>query len=197
VSRLILLYILQLIFLLLVAVYLYLTWINLQLTRRKDRVVLLSSDRKKMGSQLLVLLERFAGDPAQMHFIELGAGFAYIAELVAKRWPASTVEAVEVVSPYAWLGKLRLLLSRAHQVTMKVGDVLTTKDYPTGSVLYCYLLTDLLDQMYQSGSLKGCLVITLTFPITGIEPAAILPVAGWQKCLYVYDFRATPSVLAS
>jgi hypothetical protein len=122
-------------------------------------------------------------------FIEPGAGLALISGAAARKYSWKSVEAIELGGFIRTLGKLRLgLRGLFHKVTFYGADIFFY-EMPTKAVVYCYLLTSLLDRMHREGKLKNKLVVCLTFPLTDVKPSEVFPIANWQGQVYVYDFR--------
>ena len=155
------------------------------------RVLYYGSNIKEQGKVLEEIIQKYILDKKQKtedyELVEPGAGLALVADYLAKKYAWKKVIGLEL-GTFIWtMGKIRGFF-RHSQVELKKVD-LFNYDYPNPAVLYSYLFPSLMDRLYAEGTLKGKLVISLTFPISSIEPTEEFQLKSWQKRILVYDFR--------
>jgi hypothetical protein len=160
------------------------------LNNNADRVLYHGSNVREQGPIILKTLTRYLGnDSDSYNLIELGAGMATMSYYLSRQWKWKKVEAVEIGPFIIMAGKLRFLFARPKTPVHFVKQNIFTYKIPAKSVVYCYLFSSLVTKLYKEGSLKGSLVLSLTFPIEGIEPTKVIELESWQNRLLIYDFR--------
>jgi hypothetical protein len=157
------------------------------LNRRPDRIIYHGSDLTEQGRLLSKIMKKYVPDTSTYFFIEPGAGLGKVAEYMGREFPWKEVIAIEIGPVILFLARLRAWLRRS-QVQFIREDIFTFT-FPQPAVVYCYLTTPLLDKLYAQQKLQGRLVISLTFPLSVVEPTETISVKGWQKQILVYDLR--------
>lgn len=160
---------------------------ELQTMARKDRVVLVSSNINQIKNPFFAAIQKYVTNPQELNFVEIGAGYAKISELAARDFSWKSVLAVEIDSIVILWNRLKKYFTRT-AITYIQSDVF---DYmiPKNSVVYCYMSVPVVNRLYRENAFDGCLVLSLSFAIKDIEPADEFMIKGFQKKLYVYDFR--------
>ena len=165
--------------------YLFETWQN---KHRADRVLYHASNLGEIGPLLCQIIDRYIGSNTnQYSLVEPGAGLATVSRYLGGKYPWREIQAVEIGGFILIIGRLRQLFSLV-PIRLIHKDIFV-HTFPARSVVYCYLFSSLLTKLWQNGQLTGHLVISLTFPIQGVEPTEVIPLKSWQGQLYVYDFR--------
>jgi hypothetical protein len=168
--------------------YLWETHLN---RTKPGRVIYYSSNLNEQGEVLAQLIERYItqrGETTDDYtLVEPGAGFGHVARYLSKRYVWREVQAVEIGPVVLAVGRMYTLFRR-DKVKFILADIFSYA-MPKKSFVYCYLSSDILDQMYQKGHFRGQLVVCLTFAITGCTPEEEIPLQSWQKRILVYDFR--------
>ncbi len=172
----------------LVAVILYI-WhcVDVFLSSRPGRVLYVSSSVRHITPILADIILRLIPNSEKVAFIEPGAGIGNVARLMARRYRWKEVRAIDLSILLCFWAKLYAFVFRS-PVTVVRGNIFD-QTYPKGSLVYCYLTSPILDQLYAQKKLEGCLVVTLTFVIPGVKATEEHVLPNWQKCVYVYDFR--------
>ena len=161
--------------------------------RMSGRAVYVGTQLRTLGPALEDMIGRYLGDEtAHWTLVEIGAGLAYVAGFLSKRFRWKSVEAVE-------LGRTLVLLSVARAWLFGYGQGMRFRrqdildyDMPEKALVYCYLNEGLLGLMQEKGQFAGRIVVCLTFAIPGKQPVETVPLPNWQGNLRVYDFRDTP-----
>jgi hypothetical protein len=172
-----------------IILFLYLLYLLMQVRYSLDstKAPFVSTSLRAIALPLTQVITSFVPRPKQVEFFELGAGRAKLSRLVAKNFGFAKVTAIEYDGFLAWLAKMETTLMGS-LVIVEQGDILD-RTYPQGSVLYCYLMPELLVKMYDKGLFEGQLVLATTFGIRDIKPTTKVEFGGFQKRLFVYDFR--------
>jgi hypothetical protein len=165
--------------------------IDIFLNTRRYRVPYVSSPVSQCLPLLRTIITQYVPRPEQTAFIEPGAGLGKVVGSMARDYPWKQVIAVELTLRTYSIGKLWHWLRRSPVQFVRANALSYT--YPPGAVVYCYLSTEIMARLYREKRLKGCLIISLTFPITGVKPTEEWPIPDWRKRLMVYDFR-TPNL---
>ncbi len=155
----------------------------------KDNVGYVPTFIGPVADALIDIVNRYVGGETKSYsLVEPGAGMANVTNFLASKFEWKEAIAIE--------GELSVhLLSRVKQLFRKTKINFVCRDiykydYPKNSVIYCYLLNNMITKMYNMGKFKGSLIITLTFSIEGVEPTEKIAIKGFlQKHMYVYDFR--------
>lgn len=176
---------------LLVIIFFYLAYlveheINLH---SKDRVIYYGSNISKEGALVADIINRYIGKENTHHYtlVEPGAGLGKMVVYLAKQFVWKDVQAVERSWIISTLGRMYCVWFRASVIWLRVN--MFTTPFPKKAVMYCYLFPALMDRLYKEIRLAGRLVISLTFPIDGVEPTEKIEFPDWQSPLWVYDFR--------
>lgn len=156
-------------------------------SRRPGRVIYYGSNLREQGPLLLKIIKKYIPDTREYCLIEPGAGLGKVAEYLARHLEWADVAAVELGPVILTFGRIRAFIRRA-PITF-VHQNIFDFETPCPSVVYCYLTSDLLNRLYKNGQLNGSLVISLTFPLTGVRPTETIELKSWQARLLVYDFR--------
>ena len=140
------------------------------------------------------IIQHYIPKTAATSFIEPGAGLSHVAHW-AKKYQWKHITAIDLNLSLILLARL-LDLKRGGGVQY-VRKNIFAYSYPKNSLLYCYLREPILERMHQEGHFNGCLVVSLTFAIPNVIPTETKPLPGWQKRMYVYDFRTNPQIPVS
>ncbi|MCL5094239.1 MAG: hypothetical protein M1355_03845 [Patescibacteria group bacterium] len=131
--------------------------------------------------------ERFYKETENLNLVELGAGLCKVAKYLSKGYKWENIYAVEKEF-FTYLAS-KLFLRNKYKIYLIREDVFTFET-PKNSLIYCYFNNEIINNLYKAGKFKGNLMITLSSTIKGIKPIATYNVKGFQKALYLYDFRA-------
>ena len=168
-------------------------WESHRMSTLPDRVIYHSSNLKEQGPVLKRIVESFiegrGENTADYTLVEPGAGLGRVSQFLLRSFAWKAAYAIEVGPFILGLAKLRSWVLPSRLVFVKQ-DFFQYK-FPPKSLVYCYLFPALITKLYRQGSLKGQLVVSLSFAIEGLPPTQVLPLASWQKCLYVYDLRTS------
>ena len=152
-----------------------------------NRAVLISSRPKYVEKVLLTVIKKYVAKPHEMNFIEVGAGYAKIAKIAALNFKWKSIIAIEVDILVVFWTKLKNFFQKL-PITYVKSDIFKYK-IPKESLIYCYMSVSILNALYKASAFDGSLLLSLSFGIDGVEPIAEYKVKGFQKRLYVYDFR--------
>lgn len=157
------------------------------ISRRPGRVIYHGSDLGEQGKHLQEIIKKYVPKTEKYTLVEPGAGLGKVAEYLGKAFTWQDVVAVEIGPVILTFGKIRAWFkgTTLHFVYQNIFEYV----FPQPAVIYCYLTSDLLDQLYKNKQLKNALVISLTFPLTGVEPTEEIALKKWQSRILVYDFR--------
>jgi tRNA G46 methylase TrmB len=169
-----------------VSILIYMTK-ELQAMTRDDRVVLVSSKINQIKNPFLKAIDKYVSNPQELNFVEIGAGYAKISELAAKDFSWKSVLAVEIDTLVVFWNRLKKRF-RKTAITYIKSDIFEFI-IPKNSVVYCYMSVPVINRLYKEQAFEGCLVLSLSFAIKGLEPVDEYIIKGFQKKLYVYDFR--------
>jgi hypothetical protein len=157
------------------------------ISRRPGRVIYHGSDLGEQGILLQNIIKKYVPATEAYSLVEPGAGLGKVAEYLGKKFAWKEVIAVELGPVILTFGKIRAWFFRT-KLTF-VHQNIFAYAMPKKAVVYCYLTSDLLDELYIKKQLNNRLVISLTFPLTGVNPTEEIALKGWQSRLLVYDFR--------
>lgn len=152
-----------------------------------NRAVLISSRTKYVEKVFLTVIKKYVTNSHEMNFIELGSGYAKIAKIAALNFKWKSIIAIEIDGLVVFWMKLKNFFQKL-PITYVSSDVLKY-EIPKESVVYCYMSVSLLNTLYKASAFDGSLLMSLSFGIEGVEPIAEYKVKGFQKRIYVYDFR--------
>jgi len=125
-------------------------------------------------------------------FIEPGSGFCGISLQIEKQFPNIEVIAIEYNIFICLLANIRLKLKRS-KIKLFHGDFtnfnLTKYQNKGETVIYCYLLPQLMEEAYKNNQFKNSIVLTLDFQIPKVEADGNIQIGtnGFQKQLWVYE----------
>lgn len=160
---------------------------ELQMMIRKDRVVLVSSKVNQIKYPFLNAIDKYVANPQDLHFVEIGAGYAKISELAASDFSWKSVLAVEIDALIVFWNRLKKRFNKS-AITYVKSDIFEYM-IPQNSVVYCYMSVPVVNRLYNEKAFDGCLLLSLSFAIKDLEPIDEYMIKGFQKKLYVYDFR--------
>lgn len=158
-------------------------------TNSKDHIGYLPTNLNTVGPILVDVIKKYIKDDIKSYnLVEPGAGMGNVAHLLAQKFTFKKVIAVEDEQGLLMVARFRQRFFRQTKIDFIKSNVL---DYQIleKSVVYCYLLSEIITKMYEKGLFKDKLAITLTFPIKGVEPTETIDVGGFAKKVLVYDFR--------
>ncbi len=160
---------------------------QLSVLARKDRVVLVSSNLKHVEKPLLEAIHKYVPKPEEMNFVEIGAGYAKITTIAARKFQWKSIIAVELDFFAVFVSRLK---NRFNKLPISfIKSNIFNYTIPEKSVVYSYMSVPVMNRLLESGAFESCLVLSLTFAFDGVTPIAEYKVKGFQKRLYVYDFR--------
>ena len=154
---------------------------------RKNSVGYLPTFLDQVGLKLEKVIENYVSNTKEITIIEPGAGFANVAYYLSQKFTWKEVIGLENEIGTLLIGKFKQIF-RKKGVRLIKADIYKY-EYPENSVIYCYLLNNMLDEMHRLGKFKNTLVISLSFSLSDIEPTEVIEINGFQKKLIVYDFR--------
>lgn len=161
-------------------------------SKRDDRVLYHGSNLREQGVLLDQIIATYLGDSeevAKYALYEPGAGMATVAHYLAARYSWKEVQAIEIGPAILLLGRLRFALWKGKRAVQWKRENLFESAYVAPALVYCYLFPKMITRLYQEGKLTGSLVVSLTFPIEGLEPTEVFTLPSWQGKLLVYDLR--------
>lgn len=151
------------------------------------RIGYVSSDLRTCFPVLKKVVEKYIPDTTQVTFMEPGSGVGHLTRLMARAFTWKEVTSCDISFTYSAIA--RLLNLRYRLPIRFLRNNLFALEYPPGSFIYTYLSVAILDRLHQEGKLAGCLVVSLTFPLTSVSPTEEIPLPNWQQRILVYDFR--------
>lgn len=158
-------------------------------TNSEYHVGYLPTNLHTVGPVLIGIIKKYIKDDIKNYnLVEPGAGMGNVAYFLAQKFTFKKVIAVEDERGLLMVARFRQRFFFKTKIDFIKSNVL---DYqiPEKSIVYCYLLSDIVTKMYEKCLFKDKLVITLTFPIKGVEPTENIDVGGFAKKVLVYDFR--------
>ncbi len=160
---------------------------QLSVIARNDRVVLVSSQVGHVEKPFLKVIKKYLASTDDMNFVEIGAGYAKITRIAATSFQWKSIIAVELDFFAVFVSRLKNRWKKL-PITFIKSDIF---DYaiPTKSVVYSYMSVPVMNRLLENNAFENCLVLSLTFAFDGVEPTDEYQVKGFQKRLYVYDFR--------
>jgi hypothetical protein len=166
---------------LLILVMCYELWFN----NHPLRVGYVPSNLTLIKPFLLDITSRYKLHPQHVDLYELGCGLAHVLKWYSAQFKWKRVVGIEL--DFFWY-VLATLSVKNKNITILREDVITHK-YPKNSVIYSYLVPEILEKMYIENKFNDTFLISLTFPISGIEPTEKIIFPGMQHQLFIYDFR--------
>jgi hypothetical protein len=161
-------------------------------SKRDDRVLYHGSNLREQGALLDQIIATYLGGPKEIvkyALYEPGAGMATVAHYLAGRYAWKEAQAIEIGPAVLLMGKLRFAFWRGKTAVQWKQENLFDSVYTAPALVYCYLFPKLITRLYREGKLAGSLVVSLTFPIEGLEPTEVFTLPSWQGKLLVYDLR--------
>ena len=154
---------------------------------KTDRVVFLPTSLKKIDKDLIALIPKYISNTEQTTVVELGCGTGHVLRFLDSNFKWHKVVGVELDFVTNWIAKF---LSNKTNMEIIQKDIFAYQ-IPDKSLVYCFLGTEVMDKLKEKGQFDNNLVISLEFPITGVEPTEVMPLTGFsfQKEIFVYDFR--------
>jgi hypothetical protein len=125
------------------------------------------------------------------YFIEPGSGFCGISLGIEKKFPQIQVICLEY-NVFIWFLariKLRLLGSK---IKLYLGDFttfdLSKYQQKNKTIIYCYLLPQLMESAYKNNQFRDSTVLTLDFQIPNVVASDNIQIgtSGFQKQLWIY-----------
>lgn len=162
-------------------------WAN----QKPGRILYVGSKMRNAGPTVVSTLKKYLQNNSESYIVvDLGAGLGLAINYLAAAMPWQGAEAIEISWLYVLVGRfLTMLRGLGGKVVWRCQDIFSYESSEQ-RVLYCYISRDMLKRLYDEGKMQGALVLSLTFPIPDCPEAEQIAVPGWQKVLYVYDFRA-------
>lgn len=151
------------------------------------RVVLISTRTKLVLPILLEILETFDNDVNQMDFLDIGAGYGKVSKHMVKLKKFKNVIAVEINFLVVVLARILFFLRRLPIKYIRT-NILNYK-ISKQTFIYCYMSVYIVSTLYKNKQLDDCIFVSLSFPIKDVVPTKTYDIKGFQKKLYVYDFR--------
>ena len=154
-------------------------------------VILVDSNIASIGQSLQGIIDKYAPDTANYNLVELGCGRAVVTQHLANSNNFKKILAIDSESNIIAAAKK---LKPNPKIEFLVEDIFKFQS-PKSSIIYCYLFPRIMSRLYIERRLEGNLIISLTFPIKGVEPTEIilienLPRLRFTQCeIFVYDFR--------
>jgi len=152
-----------------------------------NRVVLVSTRTKYVLPILNEIIEFYKNDISQMTFLEIGAGYGKVSRHAYKVKKFKNVTAVEINFFVVVFVRVLFFFKRL-PINYSRKDILNYK-ISKQTFIYCYMSVYIVNTLYQTEKLEDCIFISLSFPITDVIPTRVYNVKGFQKKIYVYDFR--------
>lgn len=143
---------------------------------------------KKLKKPLANIIQKYYHNKTeQVVLVEAGAGFGHVAEYLANKYKFKKVLAIEDEFSLFWLAKI-YHQCKSTKIQFVKDDVVNFQN-PQNSLIYSYLLPDIVTEMYRRGRLKNSILVSLTFSIKDIEPDELINIPNFQQKLLIYDFR--------
>jgi len=170
------------------AIVLYLAFfVETLLMQLPGRVLYHASDLGEQGATLEKIVTKYITTPEKYVLVEPGAGLGKVAEYLSKAFTWKEVVAVEMAPVIFTVAHVRKWF---HPMAVRfVRKNIFDYTFPKPACIYCYLTTPIIDELYKKEAFKQALVITLTFPLTGVQPTETIALKGWQGKIFIYDFR--------
>ena len=149
--------------------------------------VLISTNTKHVKKLFLKVINDYVPDTKKTTFLEIGAGYAKRTRIAAYDYSWKSIVALELKWSVVTFIKLRNIFHK-YPIHFLAKDIFKY-EISQNSVVYSYMTTSIINKLYEMNKFNGCLVISLSFMINGLTPTAAFKVDGFQKKLYVYDFR--------
>jgi SAM-dependent methyltransferase len=152
-----------------------------------DRIVFFPTNVKKIDKELDIIINKYLPKTTDYELVELGCGTGNVLRHLVTKFNWKKVTGVEL----DWMTYITAkFFSRKANVSIVQDNVFKHK-IESKSLVYCFLGTQVMDGLHKACQFDNHLVISLDFPITGIEAKEVFELPGFsiQKKLYVYDFR--------
>lgn len=155
------------------------------------RVVLVSTRTEVVLPVLDQILKPFQNELPNYNFLEIGAGYGQVSQYIARQKIFKSVHAVEIDRLVFIVAKVSLFLKKVAVNYTRANILKYTIEKP--AFIYSYMSIYITDSLYKANKLEGSVFISLSFPITDVVPTEVYDIKGFQKKLYVYDFRSNIS----
>jgi len=153
-----------------------------------DHIGYLASNLKNVGPALERIIEKYyKGKVENVNLVESGAGFANLSNYLSKKYNWKEIIAVEDEPRIIKLAQFKQRF-RKSKINFVQSNVLDFQN-PESSLVYCYLLSTILTKMNAKKLFNNCLLVSLSFKIKDLEPTETIEIPGFQKYIFVYDFR--------
>lgn len=154
---------------------------------KSNRAVLVSTRTKHVFPVLSQILNQYESELKDMQFIEIGAGYARVTAFMARQNRFKQLTALEI--NFFVVQYCRILFAFQKLPVRFIRKNILEYSIPKPSFVYSYMSSYILQKLYENKQFEGCILVSLTFPIKGATPAYEYPIQGFQKRIYVYDFR--------
>lgn len=164
---------------------------QLAIVARVDRVVLVSSKTKYINQPFQDVINKYIDKTEETNFVELGSGYAEVTTMAAENYKWKSITAIEMDFFAVFVARFKNKF-RKLPITFLKSDVFKCS-IPQNAFIYCYLSGPVLKQLLHTGAFDSALVLSLSFLIDDRTPIMEYKITGFQKKLYVYDFRSLQS----
>lgn len=157
-------------------------------TIAKNRIVFVPTFSKKVLKEIKKYIQKAKINTKEYNLVELGCGTANVSNWLLKNFEFKKAIGVEIDFITYFTAKF-FSAFRKSKIQFIRKDVLKY-DVPKQSVIYLYLRSTIVTQLYIQNKFKESLVFSLTFPIRGIKPSKTVELNNFYDKLYIYDFRS-------
>lgn len=173
----------------LLLLFLFVFWVyQIRYSFATDRIVFFPTFLGRIKQPLMTAIAKYVPNTTNYNLIELGCGFGHVLKFLSKTFVWKSTTGVEIDTITLQVARLNFWGNKTTQLVQ--ADILEYS-IPDDSVIYCFLGSQILTQLYASNQLSNHLVISLDFKIQELEPTETIHIPGisLQKHLYIYDFR--------
>jgi SAM-dependent methyltransferase len=157
-------------------------------TIAKNRIVFVPTFSKKVLKEIKKYIQKAKINTKEYNLVELGCGTANVSNWLLKNFEFKKAIGVEIDFITYFTAKF-FSAFRKSKIQFIRKDVLKY-DVPKQSIIYLYLRSTIVTQLYIQNKFKESLVFSLTFPIRGIKPSKTVELNNFYDKLYIYDFRS-------
>jgi SAM-dependent methyltransferase len=157
-------------------------------TIAKNRIVFVPTFSKKVLKEIKKYIQKAKINTKEYNLVELGCGTANVSNWLLKNFEFKKAIGVEIDFITYFTAKF-FSAFRKSKIQFIRKDVLKY-DVPKQSIIYLYLRSTIVTQLYIQNKFKESLVFSLTFPIRGIKPSKTVKLNNFYDKLYIYDFRS-------
>lgn len=154
---------------------------------KPNRAVLISTRTKQVYPVLEQILNQYESELKNLQFIEIGAGYARVTAFMAKQKKFKQLTALEI--NFFVIQYCRMVFALQKLPVRFIRKNILDYKMPKPSFVYSYMSSNILQKLYENKQLEDCILVSLTFAIKGATPSHEYPIQGFQKRIYVYDFR--------